>query len=185
MTDNTTGNITDSLVICSSCKKLKLRSEVCVSWRYKGKERYRCKSCSRIKHRKYLSGLSNEAKEKLLQYHREYNRKYKRDPKNKDKLREYDRQYKRKYAKEHKRYNQKRNLRRYGLTIKEYDEILELQGGVCFLCKKPPNRKKLAVDHNHSTGERRMLLCSACNLTVGVVESSPDYISRLLDYINN
>jgi hypothetical protein len=42
----------------------------------------------------------------------------------------------------------------------------------CANCGKPPKEGKvLHVDHNHKTGKRRALLCSYCNMVVGIVES--------------
>lgn len=71
------------------------------------------------------------------------------------------------------------NMRRYDMTLEQYDLILETQGGVCFLCLRPPTDKRLAVDHDHKTGRVRGLLCSACNLALGLIESVPDPFSTL------
>jgi hypothetical protein len=51
----------------------------------------------------------------------------------------------------------------YGLTAEQYDALLERQGGKCAICRARPRSKRLAVDHNHKTGEVRGLLCSRCN----------------------
>lgn len=51
----------------------------------------------------------------------------------------------------------------YGLTHEEYEDLLIGQCGVCALCGKPPIGKRLAVDHDHNTGEIRGLLCLNCN----------------------
>lgn len=51
----------------------------------------------------------------------------------------------------------------YGLTSAQYDALLELQGGKCAICRAKPVSKRLAVDHDHKTGEVRGLLCSRCN----------------------
>ena len=53
--------------------------------------------------------------------------------------------------------------RLYGITPEEYDIILEHQGGVCYICEKPPKTLRLAVDHDHTTGLTRGLLCWSCN----------------------
>lgn len=58
-----------------------------------------------------------------------------------------------------------------GATIKRYYELLTLQGGVCGICGDPPQEtRKLALDHDHETGEIRGLLCGSCNYKLGVYE---------------
>lgn len=57
-------------------------------------------------------------------------------------------------------------LRQYGLTPDQYDALFTQQGGVCAICKAEPKTKKLAVDHDHDTGEVRGLLCPRCNSTL-------------------
>jgi len=53
--------------------------------------------------------------------------------------------------------------RKYGLTAKEYDDLLELQGGRCAICRRRPRSRALAVDHDHRTGQVRGLCCQRCN----------------------
>lgn len=60
------------------------------------------------------------------------------------------------------------NLRKYNLTLDQYDQMLLAQGGVCAICAEPPVKKRtLDVDHNHETGENRGLLCGSCNRGIG------------------
>lgn len=49
--------------------------------------------------------------------------------------------------------------RTYGITDEEYDALLKYQGGRCYICQRKSNSKRLAVDHDHETGEVRGLLC--------------------------
>lgn len=64
---------------------------------------------------------------------------------------------------------------RYGLTVEQYDAMVEGAGGVCEICKQPPPTTSIApnrvlhVDHDHVTGEVRGLLCSACNRSIGLI----------------
>lgn len=53
--------------------------------------------------------------------------------------------------------------RLYGITVEQYDEMFEEQGGLCAICRKPPINYRLAVDHDHDTGAVRGLLCPPCN----------------------
>ena len=67
----------------------------------------------------------------------------------------------------------KQNLKRaHNMTLEEYNELNTKQNGLCACCGKPPsNGKPLYVDHNHRTEKRRALICSYCNMVVGIVES--------------
>lgn len=55
-------------------------------------------------------------------------------------------------------------LRKFGMTPEQYQELLDVQDGVCAICEGvEPNGKRLAVDHCHLNGHVRGLLCSKCN----------------------
>ncbi|MDV7099702.1 endonuclease domain-containing protein [Gordonia amicalis] len=63
-------------------------------------------------------------------------------------------------AQSHRRHVQ----RAYDLADGEYDRLLVAQGGRCAIClRRPPRNRRLAVDHDHDTGEVRGLLCTDCN----------------------
>lgn len=67
------------------------------------------------------------------------------------------------------------NLTRlYGLSLEEYNGLLELQGNRCAICKRDASRwkYKLAVDHDHLTGVVHGLLCQPCNRALGYLENS-------------
>jgi hypothetical protein len=74
----------------------------------------------------------------------------------------------------------------YGLSLAEFEAMNVAQGGMCAACRGPETRKgrlHLAVDHNHTTGKVRGLLCSACNLALGMVEESAERLEALAQYI--
>lgn len=78
--------------------------------------------------------------------------------------------------------------RQFGITAEQYEAMLAEQGGVCAMCFQPPKAKAgrhakiaaLAVDHCHSTGRVRKLLCSKCNLGLGWYEANQDAIGAYL-----
>lgn len=62
-------------------------------------------------------------------------------------------------------------LKKYGLTKFDYLRLLDLQGGVCGLCGRPPKKRPLVVDHSHVTNEVRGLLHLPCNVSLGYYEA--------------
>lgn len=70
----------------------------------------------------------------------------------------------------------------YGLTLEQYDEMLEAQGGVCAICAEPPT-EFLCVDHCHSTLRLRGLLCRKCNTGLGCYEDSVERMKLAMAYL--
>lgn len=71
----------------------------------------------------------------------------------------------------------------YGMTLEHYEWLLDAQGGCCASCGRPnPGQRSLHVDHCHTTGKIRGLLCHHCNTAYGLLQESEELISRLLDY---
>lgn len=76
-------------------------------------------------------------------------------------------------------------LELYGLTAEEYQTIYDFQGGTCAICQRARGiRRKLSVDHCHTTGEVRGLLCSTCNSKVlGHLRDDVKALYRAVDYL--
>lgn len=78
--------------------------------------------------------------------------------------------------------------RRYGISQSEYDRILAVQGGVCKVCgtSEPGGYggTHFQVDHDHTTGVVRGLLCWQCNSALGMTHESPQVLRDLADYIS-
>lgn len=75
-------------------------------------------------------------------------------------------------------------MAKYGLTLEEYDRMLETQGGGCGICGGTnPDGRRLHVDHDHKTGKVRGLLCINCNYLIGRMEASADLLPDMLDWI--
>ena len=66
----------------------------------------------------------------------------------------------------------KRLVDNYKLTVAQYDTIFGYQNGTCYACQQPEPvaSRRLAVDHDHTTGLIRGLLCSRCNPVLGKLE---------------
>ena len=75
--------------------------------------------------------------------------------------------------------------RMYGISIEQYEDMLEKQKGVCYLCGEIPKSKGLAVDHCHKTGKVRGLLCINCNTMLGKFERNPSLLGNMQRYLGD
>jgi hypothetical protein len=77
----------------------------------------------------------------------------------------------------------------YGITYDDYRRMFEWQGGRCYICRRRPAKKRLAVDHNHATGEVRGLLCTdgerGCNHAILGNITSLDMAKRIVLYLED
>lgn len=71
---------------------------------------------------------------------------------------------------------------RYGITIDQYEEMLQRQGGLCAICHIA--HEKLVVDHCHGTGRVRGLLCNTCNAGIGYLQDDPLLVFRAVSYLS-
>jgi hypothetical protein len=79
-------------------------------------------------------------------------------------------------------YRREEKLRRsYKLTVAQYNEMFDAQGGVCACCGDPEYKKQLAVDHCHTTNKVRALLCHQCNNNLGIYEKWGSMFSAYLE----
>ena len=81
--------------------------------------------------------------------------------------------------------SRQRFRKKLGIDIseQEYQNKLLSQNGVCAICMRPPSKSILAVDHCHTTGKIRKLLCTNCNLALGLLKDSTDITKRALEYL--
>jgi len=74
-------------------------------------------------------------------------------------------------------------LKRFGLTIADYDAMLEGQGGCAICLQGCATGKRLAVDHDEATGRVRGLLCVRCNQGIGRFEHDPALLESAAAYL--
>jgi hypothetical protein len=172
---------------CGRCKEYKLFSEF-------------------GKHRSMTYGLSNycricACKSSKISRKKNYNKEDRHNKYilNKDKYDESGKKYyhehkdhKMKYALENRRKIKHNNLKKYNISIEDYEEKLDKQNGVCAICEcaeeaKTQDNKRirmLAVDHNHTTGQVRGLLCTKCNTALGLLREDKSIIIKALAYLD-
>jgi len=78
-------------------------------------------------------------------------------------------------------YHRVDNMRRYRMTLDDYEAIHAAQSGRCAICLAPQER--LCVDHDHATGAVRGLLCRPCNQGIGQLQDSPVILEAAIRYL--
>jgi hypothetical protein len=74
--------------------------------------------------------------------------------------------------------------RKFGITIADYERLLQEQDGGCAICgAPPPENGSLHVDHDHDTGAVRGLLCVRCNNGLGQFGESIEMLMSAIAYL--
>lgn len=91
------------------------------------------------------------------------------------------------YISNPKHYRNLRLKQKFGIEPEDYDLMYIDQDGRCEICGIHQSElpKKLAVDHDHSTGQVRGLLCQKCNSAIGLLKEDPILVTRVLTYLIN
>jgi hypothetical protein len=72
----------------------------------------------------------------------------------------------------------------YGLEPEDYRALFESQHGACAICGKPETPgSRLHVDHDHTTGAVRGLLCNHCNVLIGMAGEDPATLRKAIAYL--
>jgi hypothetical protein len=167
---------------CPKCQKTKGREEFWSHSRNSDGLASRCIACEkewRSENKEVVKELRakhyRNNREKIAERHREYHAK------NSDAIRERKRGYSALNPEVVRRHNLKK---KFGLTLSQYDEMLSTQCGVCAICGGAcATGRRLSVDHCHSTGKVRGLLCVRCNLTLGKMDDNPSILRAAADYV--
>lgn len=125
-------------------------------------KRYRLKHAKRIKESKKLDYENN--KENILERNKQHYSN------NRESLIQYKKEYR---------------IKKYGISLKEYDEMFDKQNGRCAICGKHQDefKKRLFIDHCHKTKKIRGLLCDKCNRGIGFFNDDVETIRKALIYL--
>lgn len=89
----------------------------------------------------------------------------------------------------HRNASRKHGLKKYGITLSDFDKMYADQGGACAICAVPiahtseDRHMSSAVDHCHTTLKVRGLLCFHCNVGLGKFFDNPELMRRAAAYI--
>lgn len=167
---------------CATCKQIKPLSEFHLHKREKDGHQTACKNCrsaarasdmerNYIQGRKYYLANKDTLKKKRTERYI-----IKRD---------LELEKRKIYNTTHKEQNRNRRFMRvYGISLQEYNQILEKQNSRCAICRDlNENGKMLCVDHNHLTGKIRGLLCNSCNKGIGYFSDDPKILESARGYL--
>jgi hypothetical protein len=144
-----------------------------------------------------LNAKNKEYREKNKEEINKQRKEYRQN--NKDKIAERDKDYRSRkveqtrlrsakwYANNRDRSKNSRLLRKYNISLDEYNKMLLEQDGKCWTCStkaEDERNKVLVVDHNHLTGEVRGLLCNRCNTAIGLLQESQEILEKVSKYLH-
>jgi hypothetical protein len=154
---------------CCGCKQVKSTTEFYKNKSYKDGFQSYCKPCNTANNEKYYQD-------------------------NKDSVDGYRKQWRKDDRKKNSTkwlaYELKARLRRFGTDLEWYEKQNEIQDGRCAICGKIEDAKhqngspvSLAVDHNHTTGKVRGLLCRLCNHALHNLDKDRGWAQKALEYL--
>ncbi len=75
----------------------------------------------------------------------------------------------------------------YGIGLEQYEQMYEKQDGCCAICNQHADsfKHRLSVDHCHTTGAIRGLLCHNCNTAIGKLNDNIELFSRAISYLRS
>lgn len=84
-----------------------------------------------------------------------------------------------------RRYKQ---VSKYGITVQQYNQLLVLQGNKCAICRtefsgEGGSKHSPHIDHCHTTGEVRALLCKNCNAGIGLLQDDVAILANAIKYL--
>ena len=163
---------------CTRCLEDKPKSEFYKNAAKKDGLDIYCRQCQGQMSKEYYV-MNREREKKRAAAWRENNPDYRKEwgEKNPDKVKEHE---------------ERKKLRRYGITVEQYNNLLDQQNNRCAICREESkDGKSLHVDHDHSCckGKKscgkcvRQLLCGHCNRMLGCAKDNPEILEAAKKYL--
>lgn len=142
---------------CNRCKETKTLSDFYKSTKMVSGLSVYCKACTGDGHRAWVAKNKPEVAAKM--------RKYRAD--HPDYFKHYDRK------------------RLYNIDAETFTAMLDQQEHRCAICRAdaPSKAGTFHVDHDHTTGKIRGLLCHNCNVGLGNFRSSKVFLTAAIEYL--
>ena len=102
---------------------------------------------------------------------------------NSEKIKTIQKTWKERHPDKRKLYTRNSRIRAYGISPETYYEMLQKQGNECAICKAKSTRRAMAIDHDHTTGKVRGLLCDGCNMSLGHIERK-EWVEKANKYLS-
>ena len=76
-------------------------------------------------------------------------------------------------------------MNRFGLTPKDYENLLKVQDYKCAICESPLTfvKNSAVVDHCHGTNKIRGILCRSCNTGLGAFKDEKSFLAKAIYYL--
>lgn len=165
---------------CRDCDEVLSDSNWAASRRVK--KDYLCTPCASARQKNRKASDPDHAA-KLREYHKSYSAEYRTT----DKRKNYEASYRVKHAAKRKVQMREWRLKKvFGLSVEEFDSMLQNQNGTCAICHtpEPTGVGNWHVDHCHTTGRIRGLLCSKCNHVLGLVNDDRSTLLSAINYLD-
>ena len=78
----------------------------------------------------------------------------------------------------------KKDLARFGMTERDYDNMVAEQYGRCAICLDEPKGRRLDLDHDEKTMKARGLLCNSCNQAIGLLKHDVGLLIKAQQYLS-
>jgi arsenate reductase-like glutaredoxin family protein len=170
---------------CNTCKELKLISEFHKDKKSPDGIRYKCKKCNIKDSSKWAKTHKDRIRELVrTKEARRLTEDFRgnRDPED---VKRRAKESRKKYFQENKEYFRKYNLKwKYDLTTEQYNQLLNEQEYKCKVCNKLLGTgRNVHIDHDHTTGKVRSILCRKCNTALGMVNDDIAILQNLINYL--